>query len=177
MLSSTERDALNYISAQLSVDPKWLYDLIQAESGWNPQAANPGSSAKGLIQFRDSTAIDLGFNSSKDLISKYPTITTQLRTPVYNYLKQYAPYKTKQSLYLAVFYPAARYKSPLYEFPAAVKNNNPGIDTVQSYMDFVDKQAEKKNEFNQKGGNYNKLFAVLILSAGALIVLNKTLKN
>lgn len=181
MLSSTEIETLSKVSTDLSIDQQWLYDLIMAESGWNPQAKNPGSTAKGLIQFIDSTAQDLGFINSQDLIDKYPTIVTQLRTPVYNYLKQYSPFRTKQSLYMAVFYPAARYKSPLWTFPAHVQKANQaaGIDTVKSYIDFVDAQAAKKKiNFNQKGElNTRKLLIVLSGSAVALVLLNRIFKK
>lgn len=37
-----------------------LYDLISRESSWNPNAANPGSSARGLFQFVGDTARNYG---------------------------------------------------------------------------------------------------------------------
>jgi len=178
-LTQTERDTLNFVSAQLGIPPEWLEDLIYAESGFDPQAKNPGSSARGLIQFIDSTAQELGFQNSLDLVTKYPTITTQLRTPVYEYLKRYMPFETKQSLYLAVFYPAARYKPPEWVFPANVQKANAaaGIDTVQSYMNFVDTQAEKKNP-NRKGetveNSFRKLLIISGISAIAYLILKKS---
>ncbi len=79
------------LAAQLQVaDPQWLIDLINFESGWNPTASNPPSSAKGLIQFMNSTAKDdLGYKSSQDLIDQHPDIPSQLEGPVYRYLKMF----------------------------------------------------------------------------------------
>jgi len=136
-LSATEQLALINTALQLGINPDDLYALIDFESRWNPVAKNPDSSARGLIQFIDSTAKDLGYENSLDLVTKNPTIETQLKGPVYEYLKQWIPYTGKQSLYMAVFYPTARTWPPEKEFPEWVQNNNPGIDTVQSYMDKV----------------------------------------
>lgn len=44
-----------------------LADLIQRESGWNPTAANPTSSAYGLFQFLDSTRKNYGITRQSPL--------------------------------------------------------------------------------------------------------------
>lgn len=43
-----------------------LYKLINNESGWNPNAQNPGSSAYGLGQFLDSTWQGVGMQKTSD---------------------------------------------------------------------------------------------------------------
>lgn len=43
-----------------------LYKLINNESGWNPNAQNPGSSAYGLGQFLDSTWQGVGAQKTSD---------------------------------------------------------------------------------------------------------------
>jgi len=118
-------------------DPQWLASLIQFESGSNPLAQNPFSSARGLIQFMNSTARSLGYKSANDLVDKYPDFDSQLSNPVKTYLSQYSPFPTEQSLYMSVFYPAARTWDPNRVFPPAVLAVNPGITTVQSYIDKV----------------------------------------
>ena len=55
------------IAQQMAAEKGWtgaewdaLYDLVRRESSWNPQAANPNSSARGLFQFISSTAQNYG---------------------------------------------------------------------------------------------------------------------
>ena len=78
MIDDTVRALLQMMAFRLGVRVDHLYKLIKFESGFNPKAANPNSSAKGLIQFTNSTAKSLGYKDSKDLIKKNPTIKDQL---------------------------------------------------------------------------------------------------
>lgn len=130
--------ALETISKKLNVNPAWLWSLIQFESRGNPAARNPITGARGLIQFLHSTAKSLGYKDADDLAKQNPTFDKQLVGPVYKYLAQYAPFPSKQSLYMAVFYPAARSWPRSSFFPLPVRQSNPGIDTVQNYIDFVE---------------------------------------
>lgn len=134
MLSIRVKRALREVSSLLGVNPIKLQYLIQFESKWNPTIKNPYSSARGLIQFVDRTAISLGFRNSLDLVSKYPDIESQLRGPVYNYLKKFKPFPTDQSLFMSVFYPVARYWPARKEFPQYVQKVNPGIKTPSDYI-------------------------------------------
>lgn len=123
---------------KLGIPSDWLWQLIYFESRWNPLASNRLSSAKGLIQFTDNTAITLGYTNSLDLINKNPDIKSQLLFPVKKYLEQYKPFPTKQSLYMAVFYPKARFWDEYTMFPFDVRKVNPGINTVSDYIRKVD---------------------------------------
>lgn len=137
-LSTSEREALFSLSSDLDVAPKTLAAEIQFESGWNPQIKNPRSSASGLIQFMDATARGMGFpGGSAELVRKFPTVETQLLGPVRRYLQMWAPFPTDQSLFMAVFYPAYRRVRPDKPFPRKVQEANPGIVTVQDYLDHV----------------------------------------
>ena len=160
-LTPLETSVINQVSTQLSIaDPQWLTNLIAFETGgtFDPAASNPRSSAKGLIQFLDSTALGMGFESSQDLILKYPDFESQMKGPVVNYLKTYAPYPQEYKLYMAVFYPAAikypadtTFKKIYYDRISdntkaeraykAFANANPGIRTPQDYVNFVKKKA------------------------------------
>jgi len=71
-------------------------------------------------------------------MDKNPDEKSQLLFPVKKYLSQYS-YSTKQSLYMAVFYPAARFWAENREFPDTVKKVNPGIVYVSDYIRKVDK--------------------------------------
>jgi hypothetical protein len=133
----SKEKALNTAAKILSVPPAWLDNLIQFESKWQPDIKNPFSSARGLIQFVDRSARELGYKDSADLVAKNPSIEKQLLGPVVSYLKKFAPFQSEQSLYMSVFYPAARFIHPDTAFPEAVRKVNPGIVTVQDYINKV----------------------------------------
>jgi len=153
-LLDLQNDTLQNVAASLGMQPEWLYRVIMFESNGDPQkraymplnaaqiAKDPSIApvyARGLIQFTDSTAKSLGFESALDLVTQYPDIDSQLANPVFNYFKQFQPFPTAQSVYLSVFYPAARNWSPGQQFPDSVKASNPGINTPQDYVNFVEK--------------------------------------
>lgn len=147
-LTEPQKQALLDVADGLRVDPKALAALIQFESGWNPQAKNPTSSARGLIQFMNSTARGMGYHGgSAELVSKNPTIEAQLIGPVLNYLMPYSPFHDTppclpgQALFLAVFYPAARHWHPDDTFPETVIEANPGINSPRDYVEHVWRRA------------------------------------
>lgn len=154
MNKTQAREVIKDVALRLGTKPEWLDALINFETAgtYNPTLdANPYSSARGLIQVIDSTARDkFGVNDSLELIRKYPEFKSQMYNVVLPYLKDYAPYPTKQSLYMAVFYPKYRFVNPTTEFPPYVKKVNPGIETVQDYIDFVDERIKKETLFFPK---------------------------
>jgi len=135
-LTESQLEALNETAKRIDVPASWLAELIQHESNFNPAIKNPHSSARGLIQFMDSTAKGLGFKSSLDLVLQNPTIESQLRGPVAKYLLPYAPFSTNAELYLAVFYPALRKSGYATLLPANVQAANKGIKTPAHYVAF-----------------------------------------
>lgn len=157
MIDSAALATLRVIAANLGVNQSDLYKLIKFESGWNPRIKNPRSSARGLIQFTDKTARSLGYRDSLDLVAQHPTVTSQLPV-VYRYLSQFKPFTGKQSLYLSVFYPVARYWSPGRSFPQFVRSANPGINTPADYVNKVE---------DRKGSGL--LLLPVIIGAGFLI--------
>ena len=140
-LTPSEDKALTELAQKLGANKETLFNLINFESKWQPDIKNPYSSARGLIQFMDSTARGMGYSSSADLVAQNPTRIAQLKNPVYQYLKKYAPFPTEQSLYMAVFYPKYRKVHPMTEFPERVQKVNPNIVTVQDYVDKVNSRA------------------------------------
>lgn len=161
----TVENAIQYVSAALGVAPDSLKKLIAFESGFNPLATNKFTGARGLIQFMPSTARGLGFKDADDLVNRFPDVEGQLRGPVLQYLKKYAPFPSAQSLYMAVFYPAFRDVPPDTAFSDTVKKVNPGISTVQDYINKV----EKKNVMLLN--RYNPAWFLLLpaLSAAAYL--------
>lgn len=127
------------ISSDLEIDYNDLIKLINFESGFNPHAKNPLSSARGLIQFIDSTSRELGFANSLDLVNQHPTVLSQLDL-VYEYLVRYYPFKNKQELYLSVFLPSYRKLNPETILPEWAIIANPGIKTIQDYVDLVERK-------------------------------------
>jgi hypothetical protein len=131
-LSASENAALAQAAATLGIPSAWLSAAIAHESGWNPAIKNPLSSARGLLQWIDSTAKGLGYKDSADLIAKNPTREQQLVGPVVGYLSKFKPFNSIEEVAAAIFYPAYKNKldTPL---PAAVQKANPGIVTLRDY--------------------------------------------
>lgn len=134
-LTEAEERVLNEISVLLQVLPDWLYKLIDFESGWNALARNPISSARGLLQFTDTTARRLFLMDDADrIVEAFPDRISQLRGPVYQYLKDFSPFPSQQSLAMAVFYPKYRDVPADTLFPDSVLAVNPGIKTPADYL-------------------------------------------
>ena len=142
-LTPSEFQALREVAAALGTTEDKLAALVEFESEWDPQASNPRSSAKGLLQFMDLTAREMGFASSRALVDAFPDVESQLRGPVLWYLRPMAPFHTLQSLAMAVFYPAFRNASPDTVFPFKVRQANPGIVTVSDYVRHVESRLER----------------------------------
>lgn len=99
------------IAAKLGIDPDWLMACMEFESGLNPAAKNPKSSASGLIQFMAATAKNLG------------TTTMALRKmsgeAQLEYVERYfrpwrGKLKTLGDVYMAILWPRAVGKSDSY---------------------------------------------------------------
>jgi hypothetical protein len=141
------------VAATLGVSADWLDGVIAFESRYDPQAVagypynqkavDAGTErpryARGLIQFIDSTAQDLGFGSAQDLVNRQPDFESQMRGAVLKYFQKKAPFTSKSDLYMAVFYPAYRKKAADTVFPDSVLRANPGINTPQDYIDHADR--------------------------------------
>lgn len=135
-----KEQAIAAVSIDLNVPPDWLRALVKFESNDDPKARNKVTGARGLIQFLHSTARSIGFKDADDLVNQYPDYPSQLLNPVLKYLRQFKPFPTKQSLYMSVFYPAARNWTADTVFPDTVRAANPNIDTVGDYVAFVEKR-------------------------------------
>jgi hypothetical protein len=159
--------ALNTLAGWLGVPVSWIDSLIRFESSWNPAAKNKYTGARGLIQFMPATAKALGYKDADDLYNKNPTIEKQLLGPVAAYFKlpgNKGPYPTPQSLYMTVFYPAARSWTETKDFPANVRAVNPGIDTVGDYVAKVERRTLKKTGIS--------VGVILLIAAGAYFAYN-----
>lgn len=167
MPDSTAQAALETVSKELGVPSAWLSRIIAAESGFDPTIKNPypKSSSRGLLQFTTPTAQDLGFRDSLDLVEQFPTVAGQIMGPVRDYFLKYTPYPTKQSFYLAVFYPPARFWPSQQQFPKWIQeaNKQAGIRVVQDYIDFVDRGHFQTSLFLGTGALLT-VAAILIIS-------------
>lgn len=131
-------DDLVRVADDIGIDPGWLANVINFESGGNPQARNPSSSATGLIQFIKSTASRLG--TSVDAL--YGMTGQQQMAYVKAYLSSYRGRLTSQEdVYMAVFYPVA-IGNPSYSFPSSVTAVNPGIYTPRDYANKANTRAK-----------------------------------
>lgn len=131
-------DEIVQVSNDIGIDPGWLANVINFESGGNPQARNPSSSATGLIQFIKSTASRLG--TSVDAL--YNMTGQQQMAYVSAY---FSPYRgrlsSQEDVYMAVFYPVA-IGNPNYAFPSSVTAVNPGIYTPRDYANKANTRAK-----------------------------------
>ena len=137
--TAAEKALAVQVAQEFGVRPEVLDALIRNESNWSPTIKNPKSSGRGLIQWIDATARDLGYKDSADLVAKNPTVSAQLAGPVRAYFKKYAPFANENEFIASVFYPALR-RQPGAVLPAAVQAANPGVVTMQDYIDRVKKK-------------------------------------
>lgn len=68
ILTAAEDAALVTIAGRLGVAKDSLYKEINFESSWNPQATNPYSGARGLIQIMPKTAKGMGYVAMAGLL-------------------------------------------------------------------------------------------------------------
>ena len=158
-LSASESAALAQAAAQLGIPAAWLSTAIANESSWNPAAKNPNSSARGLLQWIDSTAQGMGYASAADLVAQNPTREAQLLGPVVAYLAKWKPIRSLEDLGAVIFYPAYRNKIDA-ALPAAVQKANPGIVTLR---DYVNRYLSPKVEVAAGAG----LLLLVLLAGGA----------
>lgn len=163
----TKDEALSTLSKWMGVDKTWLDTVIRFESTWDPLARNDKTGARGLIQFTNETAHDLGYKTADEIVKTYPTVGAQLLGPVAAYFKlpkAKGPWPTKQSLYMSVFYPSYRNVTPDTMLPSLARSKNPGIDTVQDYMNLAEGKRTAKS-----GGSFLMTLGALCL-AGYLYI-------
>lgn len=161
-------------SAKLGILPEWLMIAMYFESRLNSRARNPNSSATGLIQFMEATALALGTTTDKLYFMHQ---TTQLDY-VYKYLSRYAgKMKSLGDVYLAVFYPAAVGKTDAYILPLSENSVNLNkildknkdhkltkkeiTEVIYSYFEFL----KKKFKYT---GSYIGVIALLVVGASIL---------
>ena len=157
-LTASEAAALATAAAKLRIPSAWLFGLIKTESAWKPDAKNPNGSARGLIQWVDSTAKALGYSSALALVQANPTREAQLLGPVVAYLSKWKPITSPEALAAVNFYPVNR-NALDKELPASVQKVNPGIRTVRDYFN---KYMRKNVPGYVAGGS-----AVLVLGPAA----------
>lgn len=119
------------ISERLHCNPQDLMAVINAESGFNPQARNKRSGATGLIQFMPRTARGLG--TSTEELSKMSTLEQLDFVEKYlKTIKQSVFSKdhelTGAELYALIYLPKNAAKDALAHEGTAYYNHNRGLD-------------------------------------------------
>jgi hypothetical protein len=71
--STMEKQPIAFIEQEIDADP-YYKALYEAESGRNPTAKNPTSSAKGGFQFIDATAKSVGLEDPMDLAQSFEAV-------------------------------------------------------------------------------------------------------
>lgn len=144
------------IAEEIGTLPHFLMIVMNNESGLNPAAKNPTSSATGLIQFMEDTARGMGTTTAA---LKQMSNVEQLK-----YVRKYLlPYKGKlndvSDVYLSVFFPLALKKSEDYIFPKWASSANPIFDLNK------DGQLTKKEFRNYVNNKYSKYIPVSTLAS------------
>lgn len=158
---------------EIGTVPEWLDALIDFETGgtYDPMQIGFDPHARGLIQFRNSTARDMGYRDSTHLVVSHPTFEDQMLNAVVPYFKMrqsshnIGHYDTLQALTMAVFYPAYWNVPPNTQFPEVVRKNNPGINTPGDYMAMV----EKRMKGELKPSPFAIPAPLILAAAGALV--------
>lgn len=145
---------LEILAKKLDVEYIDLFSIMAFETGgtFDPKIINRSSGNIGLLQFGAGTARTLvsctgrKLTGTIDLVNEYPTVKDQLAIPnefnpyggpVYQYLMQNHPYKTKKQLYLTVFYPPALNWDDDRMLPDHVRKANPGLNRVGDYPKII----------------------------------------
>ena len=133
-------DDLVAVATAVDADPFALANLIHFESGFRPDVRNTRTGATGLIQFMPGTAVGLGTTTDK-----LAAMTARQQMPfVKTYLQRARAGRSLQhpaSLYMAVFYPAFIGQWDRL-FPANVRAANPGIESPNHYVSYVNRNAK-----------------------------------
>lgn len=173
--------ALKRLSERLNIPQEWIIKQIQTESGWNPTIKNPFSSARGLIQFMDSTAKSLGYSGgSKEIIERFPTVAAQLETPVYQYYSQFLPIEKEGELYMSTFYPKWRKEKDWDNvFPLAIQKANPNIKTPRDYVKIATSKAISKKKISNEVTIHQKPILIFSIAAalGVIVYLQSRKKK
>lgn len=123
-------NATKEVGNRLGTDYRWLLNIMNSESRLNPHAANPTSSARGLIQFMNTTARGMGLSSSDDFLK----MSAIQQLPYVE--KYFSPYRGRlNSMYdvtAAVFLPAFIGRPDEYIGDKFSKANG-GIRTIRDY--------------------------------------------
>jgi hypothetical protein len=132
-------------AGRLSIDPAWLANIIQLESGGNPQAVNRSGSnptyATGLIQFMPKTARGLGTTTDALYLLDGKGQMPWVQRYFEDIMRTYGPLRTQEDVIAAVFFPAYIGK-PMAVMSAAVQAANPGITTVRDYTNKLTSRAK-----------------------------------
>ena len=110
-LSAEFKQKVASIGKELDVDPNFLMAVMSFESGLDPKAKNPRSTATGLIQFMKATAEDLGTSTAALRRMSGVQQLDFVKTYFEKRIRERGKLKTIEDTYMAVLYPALVGKS------------------------------------------------------------------
>ena len=154
----------------VSIDPAWLANIIQLESGGNPQAVNATSGATGLIQFMPSTAQGLGTSVGTLMQLDGKGQMPYVRKYFEGVIAAHGPLRSQEDVIAAVFFPAFIGK-PLAPMSSIVQQQNPGITTVRDYTNRLLARAKLPAE----GIGYGSTVKVGLLVVGGSLAIGAAL--
>ena len=181
IMPDTRSDKIREVAAKIGVPADWLDSIIAFESSYDPQAQNPipynkakvdagieaPRHARGLIQFIDSTAAELGYADSYELVASLPDFDSQMDGAVLPYFVRRMPFYSKQDFFMSVFYPSYRKVPAEKPFPDTVIAVNPGIRTPQDYINKVEARVALGRLIRPAGG----IAVIAVAAAGAWLLM------
>lgn len=158
------------VAGRLGIPEDWLTDVMYTESGLNPKARNPNSTATGLIQFMASTALGLGTTTgalyAMSNIAQMAFVEKYFRGHILRLGKP----KTYFDLYCMVFYPAwvnkpdtALLDAKAYQANKQLDLNKNGQITKGEFRVWANNRVGRTTEKIVAGGGF--IVALLLMLA------------
>jgi len=156
----------------IGVSPDMVAKMVDFESAgtWNPKIKNPNSSARGIFQWIDAAARDLGYTNSLELVEQNPTIIDQLKLARKWFLRA-GSFRNDHDFAMANFLPAARGKpinTPLVDISVQAAKANPDIKITGDYTRKILSRklpAGLKRALSQRGASGWLAMAGLVFAA------------
>lgn len=134
------RVKVRQIGAEMNINPNWLMAVMGYESRYtfSPAIRNPGSTATGLIQFLERTAIGLGTTTAK--LSRMTAVQQLDFVKKYYVDNGYAPrVQNLGDAYLAVLFPLAMNRPDSFIMWRRDEGPYQAAYAVNSHLDFGNK--------------------------------------
>ena len=140
------------LAKKLGVPPIFLAETINAESGFNPAAKNPNSSATGILQWTKRTASNLGTDveslAEMTIEEQWPYVEAYFSAENLGAgnLKKLADNPTRLNMALSVFSPSHMGANAEDDLPSNLQDQNPTINKWSDLVERYDKVSTASDD-------------------------------